>query len=72
MNLAYVHYCNLTLNYCSNLDLHDEAGLKEGYTNNDTLPKWGIQASYLGCQEAAKGLIIYLRAQECTTTQKDI
>ena len=36
-------------------------GLVRGYTNNDTLPEWGIQASYLGCREAA-GVLIALTA----------
>jgi hypothetical protein len=28
-----------------------------GYTNNNTLPEWGIQASYLGCFLAVRFLI---------------
>jgi len=35
--------------------------LDRGYTNNDTLPEWGIQASYLGCLPAA-GVLIALTA----------
>ena len=33
----------------------------QGYTNNDTLPEWGIQASYLSCLLAA-GVLIALTA----------
>jgi len=32
---------------------------KGGYTNNDTLPEWGIQASYLGCLPAAGVWLLY-------------
>ena len=36
-------------------------GLKGGYTNSDTLPKWGIQAPSLGCLPAA-GVLMSLTA----------
>jgi len=44
-------------------DRRDEWRVREsgGYTNNDTLPEWGIQASYLGCLPAA-GVLIALTA----------
>jgi hypothetical protein len=38
---------------------YSEAG--GGYTNDDTLPEWRIQASCLGCREAA-GVLITLTA----------
>ena len=44
------------------IDGREESNHVEGgYTNNDTLPEWGIQASYLGCILAA-GVLIALTA----------
>jgi hypothetical protein len=56
------------LQQCSQVGACMNVGDCRGYTNNDTLPEWGIQASYLGCLAAAGVLIALtanLRARYC-------
>ena len=53
-------------------DYKGNIAIHRGYTNNDTLPEWGIQASYLGCLPAAGVLIALTANLERATARKDI